>query len=424
MRLVVLVILKQGQKIKVKVTSKTKKHYDSLGYTTKIFDYIEVKAEHLSKGSHEKVCVICDNCYNEFYRAYKDYLRYHIKDPRDFCKKCSEIKIKETCLKKYGTENVNSLPEIREKIKTTSLERYGVENYSSTEECKEKVKNTLISKYGTTGIMSLPEIKEKVRITSLEKYGVEHPRKSEIVKNKAKSTCIMKYGVENPLQNSEVAEKSRKTNLKKYGVENVFQNEKIKGKIKDTIKRKYGVEYISQSEEIKKKCIQTSLKHYGVKYPMQNKEVREKAKATNLKKYGYEELGSCPEIIEKRIKTLCNSGKQKTSKQQLKLYNLLKEQYNDVKLNYPFGRLSLDIALFIENIKIDIEYDGWYWHQDQNKDRRRDYFLKGNDWKILRIKSGRSIPNIHLINEKILELLNGKNYTQIVLDDWKEVESV
>ena len=28
MRLVVLVILKQGQKIKVKVTSKTKKHYD------------------------------------------------------------------------------------------------------------------------------------------------------------------------------------------------------------------------------------------------------------------------------------------------------------------------------------------------------------------------------------------------------------
>jgi hypothetical protein len=40
------------------------------------------------------------------------------------------IKAKESMIKKYGTDNINILPEIRDKIKQTNLERYGVEHLS------------------------------------------------------------------------------------------------------------------------------------------------------------------------------------------------------------------------------------------------------------------------------------------------------
>jgi len=67
------------------------------------------------------------------------------------------------------------------------------------------------------------------------------------------------------------------------------------------------------------------------------------------------------------------------------LNNMLNNKY-EIKLNYPLSNVSLDIALFIDDIKIDIEYDGWYWHKDQQKDRRRDEFLKSQGWKILELK--------------------------------------
>ena len=52
------------------------------------------------------------------------------------------------------------------------------------------------------------------------------------------------------------------------------------------------------------------------------------------------------------------------SSQQLKIYEMLLDEYK-VELNYPLSQLNLDIAIFIGDIKIDLEYDGWYWHQDQ-----------------------------------------------------------
>lgn len=51
-------------------------------------------------------------------------------------------KRKETCLKKYGVENVNRVPEVREKIKQTCLEKYGVDNPAKNEAIKEKTKAT------------------------------------------------------------------------------------------------------------------------------------------------------------------------------------------------------------------------------------------------------------------------------------------
>ena len=57
-------------------------------------------------------------------------------------------KQKETLLKTKGVENVFQLKEVQEKSKQTSLEKYGKEHYVQTDEYKEKNLETRVEKYG------------------------------------------------------------------------------------------------------------------------------------------------------------------------------------------------------------------------------------------------------------------------------------
>lgn len=54
----------------------------------------------------------------------------------------SNEKRKQTCLKKYGVENVHQLDSVKEKIKETCLEVYGVDNPAKNELVKQKTKET------------------------------------------------------------------------------------------------------------------------------------------------------------------------------------------------------------------------------------------------------------------------------------------
>ena len=97
----------------------------------------------------------------------------------------------------------------------------------------------------------------------------------------------------------------------------------------------------------------------------------------------------------------------------------------DIQINYPYSRCSLDIALFIDNKKIDIEYDGWYWHQDKKKDMGRDEFLKSNGWKVLRIKGSYKIPTEEQLKDAIDRIIKEKHsYTEIILDDWDKLSKI
>ena len=74
---------------------------------------------------------------------------------------------------------------------------------------------------------------------------------------------------------------------------------------------------------------------------------------------------------------MINNGTVPTSSKQIELYKKIKSIYkeNICEENFVLSNVILDIVLFIEDIKIDIEYDGWYWHQDKRKDFRRDKFV-------------------------------------------------
>lgn len=193
------------------------------------------------------------------------------------------------------------------------------------------------------------------------------------------------------------SKKVKEQNLINYGVENTTQLDTVKKKMKSTMLERYGVDNPLKHDEFKQKSVNTNLLKRGVPYPTQDPTVQEKIRNS------YFENGSIS-----------------TSKPQLKVYEMLKNELGEykVELNFPFSRTNLDIAIFFDDCKIAVEYDGRYWH-DETSDRRKDEFLKSNEWKILRIKSRRKVPEIEVINKKISELRKTeKSFNQIVLDDW------
>lgn len=336
-------------------------------------------APHAMRGKEKRKC---DLCGKEEYRYRVKWFDSQEQYGIDLCGSCSKGKSKE-------------------KREETCLQLYGVKYPLQSKEIKKKSEITTKEKYGVTSLFSLPEVQDSIR------------------DNREK-----KYGVRNPNQRKEVQEKAKKTNLEKYGVENVFSSPEIQEKTKKTLLKKYNVENVSQSKEVMEKTQKTCLSKYGSISSLGNAEIREKGKETIKKRYGVDHPMKNRSIREKVNNTMTKNGKVPTSSQQLKIYEECEKYFSDwkVSLNTPLSSLALDITLSKKDIKIDIEYDGGYWHQDSQKDRKRDEFVKKQGYKVLRIKSRRKIPTIQQIAEAInyLSESNEHTFSQIILPDWED----
>lgn len=261
-----------------------------------------------------------------------------------------------------------------------------------------KIQESNLKKYNVINVFQLESVKEKNKQIFLDNYGVDHYSKTKEYKEKIIKTSMERWGVPSVLQLEEVINKRKQTNLDKYGVDCVLKSADIQEKRKRTLIAKYGVEHYSQTDEFK-----------------------EKYKLTSLNRFGSTNIFLTVDFRKKRVDTLYKNGNVPTSSQQLKVYEMLLQQNYNVKLNYPLSRINLDIALFInEDIKIDLEYDGWYWHQDPHRDRKRDEFTKSKGWKVLRIRSGNKIPSLEQLQESITKLITtDQKFTAITLEDWK-----
>lgn len=190
--------------------------------------------------------------------------------------------------------------------------------------------------------------------------------------------------------------KYKQTMLKKYGVENPFEVDDFIEKARNTNLRKYGKEWHMQRPEYQIYLEKVMQERYDVKRPLQ-----------------------CEEFKEKFINTMSTKDTF-TSIPQKKVYDLLNELYeNCVILEHPCGKCLLDCFLKINDIKIDIEYDGLFWHKNQeNRDRKRDYYVLNQGYKILRIKGNEKdeIPKKETLREKIdLLLKSDKVYEKIIM---------
>lgn len=369
-------MLVPNQLIEIKIGSANFQFYKNLGYEFKKFDILHVPPSELKDGSHAHVTIICDECGVHFEREYRAYLKRQ-RNGKDYCEKCSDIFRKQTMIEKYGVA-------------------YPLQN---------------------------ERIKEKTKQSNLEKYGVENVSQAYSIIEKRKQTFVEKYGYENPGMVPEIQQKNKQYFLDTYGCENPFMLDEVKEKIKQTNLEKYGVEYSGQSEMCKQKVIATNMEKYGVPYSMQCPEVRQKAILTNIERYGYPSAIQNPEIKQKVRQALMENGTGKASAQQKQVHTMVQEKYPEAQLNYPVAPFSLDVFICVNDVKIDIEYDGSHWHQDQQRDIKRDKTLQSQGFKTIRIRSGRLVPSKQELFDAIDCLANtDRRFIEIILSDWKKEE--
>ena len=186
-------------------------------------------------------------------------------------------------------------------------------------------------------------------------------------------------------------------------------------KYKNTMMGKYGVTNSMLNPEFSEKCKATNRRKYGYDWQTQSPLFQEKSRQTMLEKYGCEHALQVEEFLNKCIETKSKNGTNPTSKPQKKLAHILLEMYGNCELERPCGRYSLDCVIVVNDILIDVEYDGLYWHQDAQRDRRRNCLVQKQGYKILRIKGNKkdTLPSKEQIDKQIQKLLHGYNYAEI-----------
>ena len=118
------------REIEIKINESNYQYYDDLGYDVAIGEIIKIPIELMSKGSHYKIKCKCDGCGIEKEVIFKNYVKYDNKFGEYYCRKCSEVKRKETLRKNFGVDYPIQNKKVLNKMKNTLIEKYGVDNIS------------------------------------------------------------------------------------------------------------------------------------------------------------------------------------------------------------------------------------------------------------------------------------------------------
>jgi glutathione peroxidase-family protein len=420
---------------------KCKKCYNkSLASIEKIFnlDFASVQQLGLKtprltcKSTHKKYPFICD-----FGHKWNVGLNQLARGRWCSNSHCKKMKLRKTCIERFGVEYSAQSDEIKKKSRKTCMERYGVAYPTQVNEFRKKSQQTCMKRYGVKYPLLADKMKAKSRKTCMEKYGVEYSMQAKGVQKKSqatcmkrygvkfvsqskeitergKRTCLEKYGVEFSFQSKKVREKGKQTFMKKYGVENPSQANEIKEKIKRTCMEKYGVEFVLRSRDVRKKIKKTCMEKYGVEVPTQSDEIKEKIKKTCMKKYGVRSPMQCPEIFFKNLKSaFCRKEYQFPSgrKTQVQGYehivlNLLLQSHkeddiqtsfeNHLKIDYYVNDKKHayypDIFVTSENLIIEVKSDFTYnKHRDINELKARACIDNGYRFQFYIIDGSKSV---------------------------------
>ena len=130
------------KEINIRITSNVCEYYKKLGYIFKCGDFINIKIEHLKRGSNFKVNVKCHKCGNISEKSYRDYLNCTKKDKNYYCNNCKFTKINKTIKEIYGVDNISKLDKIKEKKVETLIKNFGVDSIFKIDDNFNKIKNS------------------------------------------------------------------------------------------------------------------------------------------------------------------------------------------------------------------------------------------------------------------------------------------
>lgn len=193
-------------------------------------------------------------------------------------------------------------------------------------------------------------------------------------------------------------------------------------KIADTLQNRYGSSSLWGSEELRAKAKKSMKEKYGYEYAMQSEQGQEKFKGTMLDKYGVSNPVYSPKLQAKAKSSMYSNGTVPSSMPEKQIVEMLIREYGEDKCSpgFPVDRINLDCLLTLEGNKIDVEYDGLYWHQNtEDYDRKRNHWLMSKGYKVLRIKGNKydEIPSIERIKEEVNYLLDNHSIGYIDMNN-------
>lgn len=251
--------------------------------------------------------------------------------------------------------------------------------------------------------------------------------------------CFMKnnYGVENNFQRDDIKKKIKRTNIEKYGVDSYTKTEEYKEKSRNTSLEKYGTTSPMKNESIKKKSIENKIEKNGWLSWFSTEEFKESRKKENFEKIkkkleNYDLFildekykGTRPNDINQDYSIYCNicgtifidnfHGKipkcpicypKYTSLAQKEIENFI-GKYEEIQTNIRDILEGKEIDIYIPSKKIGIEFDGLYWHSENNGGKLKSYHLN----KTLRAEE-KGIKLIHIFED---EWINKKEIVKSIL---------
>lgn len=228
------------------------------------------------------------------------------------------------CLRRdVAIKNITS-----DNVKQGVIDKYGVDNVSLVPEIREKANETLKIKYGGIGLSS-KDIRSKIESTNKRKYGHKNASSSDSIKQKRRDTNIKKYGVSSPLilwNEDRRKEVYAQLQLDKDCTP-MFTLEEFTGR---------------ESGPYRFKCNSCSTEFF---YNIWN-----------------DQIAKCPE---------CNiwAG---TSRMEKDIQSFIESIYDQEILSNHRQLISpYEVDMYLPDINLAIEFNGIYWHGEQNgKDRR------------------------------------------------------
>ena len=231
--------------------------------------------------------------------------------------------------------------------------------------------------------------------TNLEKLGVEYPFQSSLIQEKGKESCLEKYGVEYYNQTEESQIRRKETSLKKYGVENPSQNISIKIKKEKLEAKKLNyaksqnlvtVNDLSKTFNRDESTIIDDIRLLNLKIIKFNNDARFYIEESNLP------------ILSDFFSKTDECGKSYSEKE---LVDFVKSIYSDeIVENTKRIIPPKELDIYIPKMKLAIEYNGLYWHDENHVDR--NYHL----------------TKTNMCNEKGIDLIH------VFEDDWLERKEI
>lgn len=212
--------------------------------------------------------------------------------------------------------------------------------------------------------------REKLRLRLIE-LGI--PVRS---RKQAKNTITARKKIKEYTGSKETVSKRRVTCLDRYGVDNPSKYKPFNDKKVVTCNKNLGCDYPFQNENVKSDTKKTWIEKYGVDNPNKSKIVRNRTKNTCLNRYGVTASFLAPGIREKCLeKSKSRGGYSKIS---LELFNSILENFKDLDNNFKFFKHGgeflikdndnrnyfLDFVFIKDNIKLNIEFNGDYYHMN------------------------------------------------------------